>query len=136
MKGLRIYVSKDKHDVYTQLVNRNSDYADSQPFHTMKDLFLLAACLGFKYDSVDKLDSPKDIFYADLFDSKTDKPLIAAIAFAKTKDISVLLDEKKMLEIVQEYANGGIDYVVQEIMNTPGKRLDNYIELINDHGKV
>ncbi len=70
MKNLRVYIDKDKHDIYEKLVKRGSDNSDHFPFQTMKDLFMLAACLGAKNNSYEPLQSSKDIFNSDVFDEK------------------------------------------------------------------
>lgn len=136
MKSLRVYIDKDKHDIYERLVKRGGENPDQYPFQTMKDVFLFAACMGLKYNHSEELKSSQDIFNTDVFDARVDIPVLSALAFSKEKDIAILSDEKKILEIVQEYANGGISYVRLEILNNPGKPLNSYIELINSYGKI
>lgn len=128
MKNLRVYIDKDKHELYEQLVKRGSDNPDNHPFQTMKDLFMVAACLGARNNSFEEIKSSKDIFNSDVFDEKTDVPILASLAFQKEKSLSVLNDEKKILEIAQGYANRGIDDVYNAILNNPGRPLFNYIE--------
>lgn len=130
MKNLRVYIDKDKHDIYEKLVKRGSDNPDHYPFQTMKDLFMLAACLGVKNNSYEELQSSRDIFNSDVFDEKTDIPLMSAIAFNRDKSLATLTDSRKTLDIVQEYANSGIHFVVEQVINNPGKPLNNLIELI------
>lgn len=130
MKNLRVYIDKDKHDIYERLVKRGSDNLDHFPFQTMKDLFMLAACLGAKNNSHEPLQSSKDIFSSDVFDEKTDIPMMSALAYQKEQNLSILTDGRKILDVVQGYANGGIHYVVQEVIKNPGKPLNNLISLI------
>lgn len=130
MKNLRVYIDKDKHDIYERLVKRGPDNPDHFPFQTMKDLFLLAACLGAKNNSYEPLQSSKDIFNSDVFDERTDVPIMSALAYQKIQSLSILTDERKVLDVVQCFANGGIDYVVEEVINNPGKPLNNLISII------
>lgn len=130
MKNLRIYIDKDKHETYEKLVKRGSENPDHYPFQTMKDLFMLAACMGYKNNAFEEIEGSKDIFSSDVFEEKVDVPVLIAIAFAKEKNLLNLLDNRKVLDIAQGYANGGIGYVVEEIVNNPGKPLDNLVELI------
>lgn len=132
MKNLRVYIDKDKHDIYERLVKRGSDNPDHYPFQTMKDLFMLAACLGLKYSAYEPLQSSQEIFNSNVFDEKTDIPIMSALAFQKEQNLMALLDEKRILETVQAFANGGIGYVVEEIINNPGRPLNNLIALINN----
>ncbi len=130
MKNLRVYIDKDKHELYEKLVKRGADNLDNYPFQTMKDLFMVAACLGARNNIFEEIKSSKDIFNSDVFDEKTDVPILASLAFQKEKSLSVLNDEKKILEIAQGYANGGIHLVKEQIVNNPGKPLNNFLELI------
>jgi len=130
MKNLRVYIDKDKHETYEKLVKRGSENPDHFPFQTMKDLFMLSACLGYKYDAFEEIGSSKDIFSSDVFDEKVDIPIIISLAFAKDKDLMSLLDGRKVLDIAQGYANGGIGYVVEEVINNPGKPLNNLVEMV------
>ncbi|KAA0245641.1 MAG: hypothetical protein DYG83_00950 [Candidatus Brocadia sp. AMX2] len=130
MKNLKVYIDKDKHELYEQLVKRGSDNPDSYPFQTMKDLFMVAACLGARNNSFEEIKSSKDIFNSDVFDEKTDVPVLAALAFQREKILSILNDERKILEIAQGYANGGINLVKEQIINNPGKPLNNLVALL------
>ncbi|MEJ0106144.1 MAG: hypothetical protein WDO19_27895 [Bacteroidota bacterium] len=130
MKNLRVYIDKDKHDIYDKLVKRGTENPDHFPFQTMKDLFMLAACLGAKHNNYEPIASSKDIFNSDVFDEKTDIPVMSALAYQKEQTLSVLTDERKVLDIAQGYANGGISYVVEEVINNPGKPLNNLVSLI------
>lgn len=130
MKNLRIYIDKEKHETYEKLVKRGSDNPDHYPFQTMKDLFMLSACLGYKHSAYEDIGSSKDIFSADVFDEKADIPMLIALAYAKEKKLMNLLNGRKVLDIAQGYANGGIGYVVEEIINNPGKPLNNLVEMI------
>ncbi|AFL83595.1 hypothetical protein Belba_0952 [Belliella baltica DSM 15883] len=130
MKNLRIYIDKDKHETYEKLVKRGSENPDHYPFQTMKDLFMLAACMGQKYNAFEEITASKDIFSSDVFEEKVDVPVLIAIAFAKEKNLLNLLNNRKVLDIAQGYANGGIVYVVEEIVNNPGKPLDNLVEMV------
>lgn len=130
MKNLRVYIDKDKHEIYEKLVKRGSENPDHYPFQTMKDLFMTAACLGVKHNAYEPINSARDIFNSDVFDERTDVPVMSAFAFEREQTLSVLLDERKVLDITQGYANGGISYVVEEIINNPGKPLNNLIALL------
>ncbi len=55
---------------------------------------------------------------------------MSALAYQKELNLSILTDERKVLDVVQGYANGGIHFVVDEVINIPGRPLNNLIELI------
>ena len=100
----------------------------------MKDLFILAMCLGVKNNAYDPLTSKDDIFNSDVFDEKTEIPVMQAVAFAKENSLEILLNERAVLDIAQGYANGGINYVIEEIIKNPGKPLNNLSTLIMMQG--
>lgn len=130
MKNLRIYIDKSKHGIYEKLAKKGAENIDHYPFQTMKDVFMLAVCLGIKNKANPPLESRMDIFSSDVFDEKTDIPVLHSIAFRHSQSLQTLLNEKEVLDIVQDYANGGIDYIVEEIINNPGKPLNNLTALI------
>ena len=130
MKNLRIYIDQDKHEHYEKLVRKGNDNADYYPFQTFKDVFMLAACLGAKHGVSEPIAASRDIFNSDVFDEKTDIPVMMALAYQEDKSLATLSNERRVLDIVQEYANGGIAYLVEEAVNKPGKPLNNLVELV------
>ena len=132
MKNLRIYIDQDKHEHYEKLVRKGGDNVDYYPFQTFKDVFMLAACLGAKYEASEPIAASRDIFNSDVFDEKVDVPIMMALAYQKENNLAALSNERRVLDIVQEYANGGIAYLVEEIVSKPGKPLNNLVELIQD----
>lgn len=133
LAGISVYVEKNKaHPIYEELVSRSSKKAEDFPFATMKNLFIVAACIGAQHDKYDKLDAPrKDIFSGEVFDTKTDVPVLAALAYQHTKDVEVLADPKQVIEIAQCWANGGIHILRDELLANPGlSPLYNFVELV------
>jgi len=133
--GISVYVEKNKaHPIYEKLVSRSGKKADDFPFSTMKDLFVVAACMGAKHKLYEELDSRRDIFSGELFNPKIDVPVLAALAFHRTKDLEVLSDPKQVIEIAQCWANGGIHILIDELLANPGlSPLYNFVELIQEH---
>lgn len=132
MKNLRIYIDQDKHEHYEKLVRKGGDNVDYYPFQTFKDVFMLAACLGAKHGASESIAASRDIFNSDVFDEKVDVPIMMALAYQKENSLAALSNERRVLDIVQEYANGGIAYLVEEIVSKSGKPLNNLVELIQD----
>jgi dnd system-associated protein 4 len=130
MKNLRVYIDKGTHEIYEKLVKRGSENPDDFPFQTMKDLFMVAACLGAKETQYEEIDSAKDIFNADVFDENIDIPVLSSLAYLYEKKLVVLNDSKRILEIAQGYANGGIHLLKEQLLNNPGRPLNNLIEII------
>ena len=101
LTGISIYVDKEVHPTYEELVSRAAKKAEDYPFRTMKDLFMMAACVGAKQGRFVELGSSRDIFTGELFDAKTEVPILAALAFHWEKDLAVLSQPKKVIEIAQ-----------------------------------
>lgn len=94
-----------------------------------KEIFIYAMTLGY----INKADKPLGSNKIGSIPSRllTDeqKWLVRAIAVAKSEKIEALLDIKVMVNLAEEYANGGISLLYDMILNpqkmgTPYKRLD------------
>ncbi|MGN7787821.1 hypothetical protein ACTJIJ_25020 [Niabella sp. 22666] len=126
----RIYIEEGKHFVYQQLVKRGHEKPDDFPFATMKDVFMLAVSLGRQHNSCPSIQTPKEIFSGDVLDARMDVAILVAIAFEKNQQFDTLLDPKQVLETAQQYANGGICFIEEQLLNQPGRPLNNLIDLI------
>lgn len=100
-------IDESVHEIYRKLTDGNDPI--NTPFRTMKDVFLLAACFGYKNNTRRKIENKKIIIFRwAQFGIQIDIPIIKAIALASKGDLSVLLNQEEILEIIEEYANGGI----------------------------
>lgn len=101
----RFYVQKSKHRLFQELSAR-----ESGPLEQMKDVFLLAAAVGYRKGLRRPLEEDKQhVGFWHYFSEARDVPLLQCIAIAETKDVAVMGDRNTIVEIAQEYANGGID---------------------------
>ena len=130
LAGISVYVEKKVHPIYEELVLRSSKKAEDHPFATMRDLFMMAACVGAQQGKFVELGPRIDIFSGELFNSKTEVPVLAALAYHRTKDVEVLSDPKRVIEIAQGWANGGIHIVQAELLEQPGRPLYNLVEML------
>ena len=75
----------------------------------MSDIFTYAAVMGFKNNTKTRLKKPKpNIPVAAL--TKTQKSILLTIAITDdSRGIDILFDVEKATEIVEQYANGGVD---------------------------
>ena len=135
---LPIYIDKEANDkIYDELVKRGADRIEDYPFETKKDLFVLAACVGAKLNRFKELHSERhNAFNGETFNSKIDVPILHALAYRKEKDVEVLLEPKRVLEIAQGWANGGISEVSNSILMQPGRPLFNFVEWVLDQENV
>lgn len=104
-------------------------------FLTMKDVFLMAACIGFKSGKGRKpLDTVTGQFEWVRFSGRTDEAIINAIALAETSDVQILLSTEEQYDrkftIVEEYANTGIEELKRYVLDAGGNNLENLVGYI------
>ena len=120
-----VHIDSKHHGLYTQLTANND-----APFKTMKDLFLLAANVGFSRGRRVPLSGQREIFRWPVFTSQEDIPVLRAIAIAETGDTTILVDQSQLLKIAEEYANAGIEEVSREVADQPGLPLDSLVHFL------
>ncbi|MBI4650348.1 hypothetical protein HY745_03490 [Candidatus Desantisbacteria bacterium] len=125
----RFYVEKEDFDLYT---NIESDR--EFPFNNHPEIFLLSACIGYKYNLRIPLEDPKQLTLKtsvlNLENALTIYEAFKSIAFINNE-----LDENGYVTvktIMEEYAKGGFRKLYSEILsNSPkkGENLLNYVLL-------
>lgn len=100
-------------------------------FDTMKDVMLTAIALGYKNNrraSFDKYggDAIKEHIFKD------DMDFLNVIAVLTTKDIKILLEENKdeKYKMLEEYAEGGMQILVDSIFNETYTDADKIISYV------
>lgn len=117
----RIRVAKDKADLVKALVASDNT---TGPFQTYADVMVFAAALGAKR----KKRSPLGVISTkepapialEIFVSRGYDRVLKLLAIAETKDVKILslLDEaseEKRIHIFEEYANGGLEILRDEL---------------------
>jgi dnd system-associated protein 4 len=131
----RLWRAPDKEPIYQELVD-----SDDAPFVKLKDAFLMAACIGSLQKESEGLKGRGKEFLLSVFSDDADKAIMDALAFAKTDDLTILLntEEKtnKKYKIVEEYANAGIVTLKKRLLDAPGKPLDNLVDYILEYDQV
>ena len=128
MTGQRDMVNIEKrwHPLYKELTE-----GKDAPFATMKDVFLLAAVLGYRRGRRRSLKGGREQpFRWSQFHTDTDVPLLRALAIAETGDVEVLTSLDAVLTIAEEYANEGIIEIEAQVAQGAGEALVNAVELI------
>lgn len=120
-----VHIDSKNHELYSQLTSDND-----APFKTMKDLFMLAANVGFLRGRRLPLSGQREIFRWPVFSSQEDIPVLRAIAIAETGDTKILVDQAQLLMIAEEYANAGIEEVRREVVEQPGIPLDSLVHFL------
>lgn len=103
----RFYVQKDKHHIYQALSEKGAG-----PFEYIKDVFVFAAVMGFRYDRRVPLESDRQhVGFWHYLTEARDQALLQAIAIAATSGLDVLANRGEVIDIAEEYANGGLSLV-------------------------
>jgi len=88
------------------------------PFQNMWELFVYAAILGMAQDkrkSIEKLHKPFRWFNIG---SRHQKNLLI-LAISKYNSLELLKNKEELKKTIEEYANGGLSIINQEIKNNP-----------------
>lgn len=120
MGANRIRVAKDKADLVKSLVDLPST---TGPFPTYADVMVFAASLGAKrkkrspLGTIAKEPSPIAL---EVFVSRGYDRVLKLLAIAETQDTKILsptdeIAEEKRIHIFEEYANGGLDILRDEL---------------------
>jgi dnd system-associated protein 4 len=124
-----VTIDESVHYIYKELTDGLDPV--SVPFKTMKDVFMWAASLGYKRGERRPIAGKKQtIFRWAQFSSQTDLPVVKAISLANINDISVLLSQDEMLNVVEEYANAGIHDLRSRLYDEHGQPLWNLVETL------
>lgn len=116
----RIRIAKDKSEIVQALVDFNGA---TGPFHTYADAMVFAATVGVKYRKrsplgiISKEPAPISL---EIFISRGYDTVIKLLAIADTQDISLLSPydttaEAKRVQVFEEYANGGLEQLQDEL---------------------
>ncbi len=120
-----IHIDPKHHALYSCLTS-----GDEAPFKTMKDLFMLATSVGFARGRRVPLSAQREIFRWPVFSPQEDIPVLRAISIAETGDAVAMVDQSQLMNIAEEYANGGIDEVRQEVLDQPGAPRENLVQYL------
>lgn len=125
----RIAIEAKLHDTYKELSSGTDP--EFSPFEELKDVFLMAACLGLVRGKRRPLSSDRrDIVRWETLSVETDVPLLYALAITATGTVEVLDDRAEVLTIAEQYANEGIYELVGSIMSQNVRPLWKLIDMI------
>lgn len=128
----RIYLDETVSDIYRQLRSSAKTQPEAAPFETFKDIFMFAACLGFRNGRRVRTDKTGSEIRVSVF-TEDDIAILKAIAISETGDVDILTRFSDILTIVEEYANVGIYEVKGYLIDEGGQPLWNLVDLINQN---
>ena len=82
-------------------------------FSQMTGLFTLCASIGYNNQTRSELEKPRrDIFKWITLNQETEVPVLTSITWGTLeRDTALLTDRKQIIEISQEFAEGGMQYL-------------------------
>ena len=100
------YISKKWETIYDALCRGDSI------FDQMTNLFTLCATIGHQNDNPSQLENKKGIFRWTNLNLETDVAVLTAIAWeSQERDLAVLPNRKKIMDLACEFAEGGMQYL-------------------------
>lgn len=116
----------EKNEVYDELVT-----GDDAIFESNVRLFMFAACLGYaKNRRVPDPDDNGEIRWSYIGENQRLFAVSASLGYAATDDPGSIITPEKQIEVLTEYAAGGARLLAKEVVETPGKNLDNLISFL------
>jgi dnd system-associated protein 4 len=127
--SIRVSIDSTLHELYKEL-SEGSD-PEKVPFRTMKDIFMLAVCLGYRRGQRKPIiGSKRQIFHWAQFSDHFDIPILKSISISTTNGIQVLSEPERIVEIAEEYANIGIQEINSHYINNGSYNLWNLVGTI------
>ena len=123
----RVYTDDSVKEIYEQLKSGSGSVEDA-PFETFKDIFMWAACYGYRNGRRIRTNKAGNEIRVSVF-SEEDKAILKAIAIAATEDVAVLANFGEVMAIAEEYANGGIYSLKADLIEERGRPLWNLVNL-------
>jgi dnd system-associated protein 4 len=121
-------IDESVHGIYKELTEGKDPL--SSPFLTMKDVFMWAACLGYRRGERRSLAGNRvTIFRWAQFTPRRDIPWLRGLAIAETGDVEVLQRQAEILMIAEEYANSGIHELHSSVLDEYGRPLWNLLDI-------
>jgi hypothetical protein len=110
----RLYIEKkDRERFYDRILSKDSPLGRHNGFKN-NDIFLIAMCIGYREKCKEELEKREGYFLEkDL--STEEKCLIYALAVNEENNLEVLLNKKRIYDIAEQYAKGGISLLFNMI---------------------
>jgi dnd system-associated protein 4 len=127
-----VNIDKNKHEKYQEL-SKGKD----APFSHMWQVFLVAACVGLESKQRVPLANSEKIFsWSEQLAADDLLAIVSALGIAATNDPLIVGDQEKLLTVIEEYANGGIDELFEELMTSKSERILTLAQLALSGGKA
>lgn len=102
---------------YVGLLSGHGKFSNS-PFTSLNfyDIFLVSMSIGVIRGKRKPLSNKLSFIKSQMFKNSYGEALIKALAVYETNSTSIIEDQEKMFSIAEEYANGGLELLVEQIV--------------------
>lgn len=116
-------------DAFNQLVQ-----GDGAVFESRTRLLVFAASVGYhRNERIDDHDTNGEMRWNYVSQNPRLSVIVASLAYADTDDPSVILDPERQIKSLTAYGAGGSRLLEREVVDEPGRNLDNVIAFLRDH---
>jgi dnd system-associated protein 4 len=106
-------------------------------FESRTPFLVFAASVGYNRDHwVENHDEDGEMRWNYIGQNKRLAMITAALAYAHTEDPDAISDPETQINVLTSFAAGGARILKREIVDEPGRNLDNLITFIQDHRKA
>lgn len=106
---------------------------DGAVFESRTRLLVFAASLGYRRNRrIGDHDENGEMRWNYIAQNQRLSVIVSSLAYADTRDPSVILDPHRQIETLTAYGAGGSRILEDEVVNEPGSNLDNLIEFMQD----
>ena len=105
---------------------------DEGPFQTKQKALMFAAALGVHQGNPKPFSSAEEPIRWQIFENNGDEGFIHSLAVAENGELEVLGDEdgEGYLSLFENYANAGLIYLEEHVLNQPVDILDALVDLL------
>lgn len=108
-------ISRKWHNVYKSLCKTGHRY---HLFDRFTSLYTFCVSVGYTKDMSSPLENTFSLFKLEYVDSETEWPVMLAVAWKKCEEnLDIFTDMKRVVQICDEYAEGGMQHLVNEILS-------------------
>ncbi|MGA2466730.1 MAG: hypothetical protein ABSH06_20565 [Thermodesulfobacteriota bacterium] len=135
----RVFVDKSQIEQYREMAverrdtverkDRESVSSPSLAFRSLKDSFVMAACIGFRLGKKKPLgNEPKELIWISYL-KDPDWAILRAIAVCDKDDLNILANNDDVLSLAEEYANVGFAQLSDAVLSG-GPQVENLVNYI------
>lgn len=107
---------------YKELYNNMKSRGVVEDFH---ELFFVCACIGYRKKKRVPLDKREERFWSRTITPKEWACYYAMLLELNGNNFNVITDDKQVIATIQEFANGGMEVLIQDFLGNyllPGQR--------------